>query len=74
MSSADDRVKLFTLFQKFPKFTFHFHIWIQYKKCIQMSTNKLSLGSVVLKISPRILKNAQILSPFTKIATVESIR
>ena len=29
----------------------HCHIWIQHEKCIQMSTNKPSIGSVVLEIA-----------------------
>ena len=34
---------------------FHSYIWIQHEKCIQMSTNKPSIGPVVLEIASVIL-------------------
>ena len=42
---------------KFSKFKFHCHIWIKYEDCIQMSTNKPSIGPVVLEIALWILRN-----------------
>ena len=49
-----DRSK-FQIFSSSLKLNFHYHIWIQREKCIQMSTNKPSIGSVVLKIISVIL-------------------
>ena len=51
MSSADDRPNFFNFFKNSRNSIFHCHIWIQHEKCIQMSTNKPSIGSVVLKIA-----------------------
>ena len=33
---------------------YHCHIWIQHVKCIKISTNRSSIGSVILEIAPRI--------------------
>ena len=49
MLSADDTAKCFKLFQKM--FKFSCHIWNQHEKCIQMSTNKPSIGSVIHEIA-----------------------
>ena len=57
MSNADNMPKFSNLFKKFQKSNFHCHIWIQHEKCIQMSTNKPSIGSVFLKIASWILRN-----------------
>ena len=38
-------------FNIFLKFTFSCYIWIQHEKCIQMSTNKPSTGSMDLEIA-----------------------
>ena len=50
------RVDVWLNFQTFSKFlkikNFNCHIWIKHEKCIQMSTNKPSIGSVVLEITP----------------------
>ena len=44
MLSADNRLKVSIFFWKnFQNSNYHCHIWIQYEKCIQMSTNKLSI-------------------------------
>ena len=41
-----------------------YHIWIQHAKCIQMSTNKPSIGSVVLEIVPAISEYNSKMSAF----------
>ena len=41
------------------------HIWIQYEKCILLSTNMPSISSVVLEISLKILRKVSILVFFT---------
>ena len=58
MSSAHDRPKLSNFVQNFSKFIYLFIylLWIQYEKCIQMSTNKPSIGAVVLEIAPWTLR------------------
>ena len=45
------QISNFFFFFQILKFKFHYHIWIQHEKCIQMctSTNKPSLGSVVFE-------------------------
>ena len=49
--------EVFQLFLKIlTNFNFHSHIWIQHVKCIQMSTNKPSIGAVVHEISPCIIR------------------
>ena len=45
--SADDRPNLQTFSKHFSNSNFNFHFWIQHEKCIQMSTNKPSIWSVV---------------------------
>ena len=35
---------------------FHCNIWFQHEKCIQMSTNKRRIGTVVLEVATRILR------------------
>ena len=52
MSNADDKPKLSRFFKICQNLHFDCHIWIQHDKCIQMSTNKPSIGSVILEISP----------------------
>ena len=48
MTSTDDMLKFSNFFsKKIQNLNFHFHIWIQHEKYIQMSTNKPSIGSVV---------------------------
>ena len=44
------------IFANFQIFNFHCHIWKQHEKFIQMSTNKPSIGAVVLEITPWILR------------------
>ena len=48
--AADNRSKFSKLFQKFQN-SFFYHIWIQHEKCIQMSTNKPSIGALILEIA-----------------------
>ena len=80
MSSADERRNF--LFQKkkidFQIFisNFHYHIWIQYEKCMKMSTNKPSIGAVVLEITLTFQKTVQILTfPDTKtVARVKALK
>ena len=48
MSNADDRSKISIVLKKFQNSIFGCHIWIQHEKCIWLSTNKPSIGSVVL--------------------------
>ena len=45
-----------TFSKTFPTSNCHGHIWIQHEKCIQMSTNKPSIGAVVLEIASWILR------------------
>ena len=45
-----------TVSTKMKNTNFHVHICIQNEKCIQISTNKPSLCSVVLVIAPQILR------------------
>ena len=47
---TDNRPKIFNFFNKFLNSNCHCHIGIQNEKCIQMNTNKPSIGSVVLDI------------------------
>ena len=55
MSSADNRSEFSNLFFKnFQNSNFQCHIWIQHEKCIKTSTNKPSIGAVVLEIVPLI--------------------
>ena len=50
MSSADNRTEILTFFsKKIQNWKFQCHIWNQHRKCIQMSTNKPSIGPVVLE-------------------------
>ena len=50
------------LFKNLWSSIFHSHIWLHHEKCIQMSTNKPSIGSVVLeKTLQNLRKNCQIL-------------
>ena len=56
MSCANDTSNFPNLFLKIWNSNFHCYIWIQHEKCIQMSTNKPSIGSVFLEISPWILR------------------
>ena len=44
------------IFANFQILNFHCHIWKQHEKFIQMSTNKPSIGAVVLEITPWILR------------------
>ena len=76
-SAADDRSKFQTFFQKiFRNSKFHCRIWIQHEKCIKMSTNKLSIGAVVLEIAPlnfeKVMSNFNFLTP--RISIVKSIK
>ena len=50
------QTKLTFFVQKCQNSNFHYHICIQHEKCIQMSTNKPSIGTVVLKVSSWILR------------------
>ena len=50
MSRADDRFNFFNFYQKNYKFNFIAIIRFSTKKCIKMSTNKPSIGSVVFEI------------------------
>ena len=49
------QTNIFLLFQKLSKIKFSLPYWIQHEKCIQMSTNKPSIGVVVLEIAIQIL-------------------
>ena len=44
------QTKIFNFFKKVQSRNFHSHIWIHHAKCIQVSTNKPSIGLVVLEI------------------------
>ena len=44
------------IFRKVINSNFHCHFWIQHGKCIQMSTNKPSIGPVVLELASWILR------------------
>ena len=46
----------FFLYKKSNNLNFHWYIWIQHEKCIQISTNKPSISSMVLKIVQWILE------------------
>ena len=49
--TADDRPKFFNFFcRNFRNSNFNYRIWIQHEKLIEMSTNKPSIGAVVLDI------------------------
>ena len=48
---------VFTFFKNSWNSNFRYHVWIQHNKCIQMSTNKPSIGSVVLEIAHVMLSN-----------------
>ena len=50
------RVKIFQCVRKMWNSNFHCRICIQHEKCINMSTNKPSIGSVVLKIVIKFFK------------------
>ena len=50
MWGADDKKTFSNFFNNFQNGNFHYHIWIHHKKCIQMSTNKPSIGAVVLDL------------------------
>ena len=52
MLPADDRQKILNFSKMFRNSNFRCYIWIQHEKCIQMSTNKPSIGSVVLEKAP----------------------
>ena len=47
--SAEAKIFIFQNFLEIEITVYH-HIWIQHKKCIQMSTNKPSIGILVLEI------------------------
>ena len=56
ISHADVKCRQDTTFsnllkKKFKNSIFHCYIWIQHEKCIKMSTNKPSIGAVVLDIA-----------------------
>ena len=65
MFSADRRSKFSTFFTNFWNSNIYCHIWIQHEKCIQMSTNKPSIGAVVLEIVSVILRKYCQLPTFT---------
>ena len=57
-SSCRQQVNFIQTFLKnFPNLNFHCSIWIRLKKCIQMSTNKPSIGRAVLELACLIKKN-----------------
>ena len=62
MSRAEDRSEFFNFKKKINKFSLPYLDSIQHQKCIPMSTNKPSIGSVILVIALVILgKFCQIL-------------
>ena len=50
------------MLQKITIINFHCHIWNQHEKCIKMSTNKPSIGAVVLEITPMIFKQNTVIN------------
>ena len=52
MLSADDRPKSSNFVKNCQNLKSHCHTWILHEKCIEMSTNKPSIGAVVLVIVP----------------------
>ena len=51
---AHDRSKFSKIFRNL---NFHCYIWIQHEKCIKMSTNKPSIGWIILIIAPLTWEN-----------------
>ena len=49
--TIDERLKFFYAIKKCSSSNFHCRIWIQHKKCFQMSSNKPSIGLAVSEVA-----------------------
>ena len=61
----------YSFFNKILTLNFHWHLWIQHEKCLQLSSNKCSISSFVSWIAAVIWENIKLTKPVT---SMESIR